>query len=73
MYSLPNIVAYIDTELLYNLVLQWKPKECQPSVLQVLMQRHDLHHRAFKKFVAQNKPLEYQVADKLLSYAGFVR
>ena len=54
-------------------VLQWKPKECRPSVLQALMQRHDFHHRAFKKFVAQNKPFEYQVADKLFSYAGFVR
>jgi hypothetical protein len=37
------------------------------------MQRHDFHHRAFKKFAAQNKPFEYQVADKLFSYAGFIR
>ena len=55
------------------IVLQWKPKDCRPSVLQALIQRHDFHHRAFKKFVAQNKPFEYQVADKLFSYAGFVR
>ena len=37
------------------------------------MQFHDLHHNAYKKFVAQNKYSDFVASRKLFSFAGFVR
>ena len=53
--------------------VQWGSDQTSDSSLQSLIAHHDYHHRAYKKYVAKNRPLQYQIATKLLSYAGFLR
>ena len=54
-------------------VIQWTDEECTTGNIQALIRHHDFHHQAFKKYAAENKPLEFQIGSSLLSYAGFVR
>ena len=56
-----------------KIVLQWEKRQCLRDDIQNLMNHHDYHHRSFKKLVAENKPFEYQMANSLLSFAGFLR
>jgi len=53
--------------------LQWSPDLTSDKELLTLIKHHDYHHRAFKKYVAGNRPLQYQIGVRLLSYAGFLR
>ncbi|XP_064406324.1 1-phosphatidylinositol 4,5-bisphosphate phosphodiesterase delta-1-like [Halichondria panicea] len=50
----------------------WDNAQASDNSLQSLINHHDYHHRAYKKYVAKNRPLQYQIATKLLSYAGFL-
>ena len=52
---------------------QWDRRLCTEDEILRLIHHHDYHHRAFKKFVAQNRPSDFQTVNKLLSYAGFLR
>jgi hypothetical protein len=51
---------------------QWPESSCSPSYLKALIDHHEYHHGAYKKYVARGSPQDYQIGPSLLSFSGFL-